>query len=218
MAPAKSQTLIGKTEAATVLLEPPADTSGRVSAADAQTAIKPGETTVVRSASLARQTVPWRVAPWAIGAAAFVLAGVLCVAFYAYQHRNGSTGPDDSAAGANVNSVTGQPSPTDPAANQPSSGSLGNEKKVVVASHPEETPEPARKVEKAAGKNEKGGDRQANKNGGPPPAPDVSEEDSDVKVPKRRKYLFPTRRGRAKAAAGKWEFPPRVICVTGHKS
>lgn len=173
-------TLVGKTEAATVLFEQPATTLGASgSTTEAQTAIKHGETTVVRSPNAA--TGHRRVAPWAIGAVAFLLVGGLCCVFYAYQHRNGSTEAGNPLEQANDNSVKVQPSPVDQTANAPSSGSVGDEKKVVVSTHPDATPEPAKKNEKAA-KNEKAGDKQANRNGGPP-APDVSERAPEVKPP-----------------------------------
>lgn len=174
-------TLVGKTEAATVLFEQPATTlAGTVSPTEAETAIKRGETTVVRSPSgPAGQS---RVAPWAIGAAAFVLFGVLCVAFYAYQHRNGLTAAGNSSEQVNVNSVTVQPSPVDQAANAPSSGSVSDARRDAVATHPDATPEPAKKNEKAAKNSEKAADKQADK-GGAPPVPDVSGQDPPVKPP-----------------------------------
>jgi serine/threonine protein kinase len=175
----EAATLVGKTEAATVLFEQPANTLGAgVAATEAQTALKHGETTVVRSPNTA--TGQRRVAPWAIGGAAFVLVVVLCCAFYAYQHRNGATATANPSDPVNVNSVTGQPSRGDQAANGPTSGPLADEKKGAVATHPEATPEPAKKNEKTAKNNEKT-DKSANKDGNPP-SPDDSEE-LNVKPP-----------------------------------
>jgi len=170
-------TLVGKTEAATVLFEPPANTIGAgVAATEAQTALRHGETTVVRQPHTV--TGRRRLAPWAIGAAAFVLVVGLCWAFYAYQHRNGSTAIANPSEPVNVNSVA-QPSPTDQAANG-TSGPLANEKKEAVATHPDATPEPAKKTEKTAKNNEKT-DKSANTDGHPP-SPDDSEQ-LNVKPP-----------------------------------
>lgn len=170
-------TLVGKTEAATVLFEQPATTFGAaVAPTEAQTALKHGETTVVRSANTA--TGRRRIAPWAIGGAAFILVGALCCVFYAYQHQNGATA-NNPAEQVNVNSVTVQPSPADQAASGPTSGSLANEKKEVASTHPDATPESAKKAEKTAKDNERAAAKQANKNAGSPAPPD----DADVKPP-----------------------------------
>jgi serine/threonine protein kinase len=172
-------TLVGKTEAATVLFEQPANTFGAAATpTEAQTALKHGETTVVRTPNTA--TGYRRVAPWAIGAAAFLLVGGLCCVFYAYQHQNGSTANNPSEQ-VNINSVTVQPSPVDQAANRPTSGSLVDDKKNVASTHPEATPEPAKKNEKTAKDNEKAAVKQSNKNGSSVP-PDVA-DDLVVKPP-----------------------------------
>lgn len=170
-------TLVGKTEAATVLFEQPATTLGAaVAPTEAQTALKHGETTVVRAANTA--TGQRRVAPWAIGGAAFVLLGVLCMGFYAYQHRNGATTTGNPSEPVNMNSVTVQPSPTDQATSGPTSGSLVDEKK-VASTHPDATPEPAKKTEKTA-KNTEKTDKAASKDGN---SPWPNAEDFKVKPP-----------------------------------
>ncbi len=144
-------TLIGKTEAATVLFEPGVPTrAGELStrpgdaSTEAPTAILAGETTVVRSKTNAGR----RLAPWAIAAAAMFLVCCLFGAFYAYQHRSDSA----TAPGATeqVNSVTAQPSPaSEHAGDQPTSGTLADEKNAVTSNQPVAANEPAKKAEKA---------------------------------------------------------------------
>ena len=155
-------TLVGRAEAATVLFDRPATTLADASGSNAQTALKAGETTVVRSPG---GTGKRRVAPWAIGVAALVLIGVLYGAFYAYQHRNGSsaaTAPSNSAEQGSVNSSNTAPSPAvDQATNEPSSGALADVKKPVVSSNPTPANEPAKKTEKAAKSNEKAAEKRA---------------------------------------------------------
>lgn len=149
-------TLVGKTEAATMLFERPASTITGASGPTAQVDSKGGETTVVRSSAGTGQR---RVAQWAIGAAALVLIGILFGGFYAYQHRNNSnaaTAPENSGEQVNVNSSNAASSPAmDQAANEPSSGALNDGKKIVIANHPPAVNEPVKKNEKAAKNNEK---------------------------------------------------------------
>ena len=149
-------TLLGKTEAATVLFESPGVTVADSPAAQARhTAAAIGETTVVRSEGAAGKR---RLAPWAIGAAAVILIGVLFGAFYAYQHRNNSTAaPSSSPADqVNVNSGNEQPSPTlNQAAAEPNSGSVNDPKKVIIVGHPANEP---KKNEKTAKSGEKAAD------------------------------------------------------------
>jgi serine/threonine protein kinase len=154
---AEAVTLVGKSEAATVLLEPSAATLANTSRVDSTaTKLKPGETTVVRPPVPATRR---RIAPWAIGAAALVLIGVLFGGFYAYQHRNDSGSaatPINSAEQVNDNSVKAESSPTiEPATTEPASGNLNDNEKVVVSSNPSAVNDPARKNEKTAKKKEK---------------------------------------------------------------
>jgi hypothetical protein len=156
-------TLLGKTEAATVLFD---STGATVAAAPdtkaRQTTARAGETTVVRSQAAARKR---RVAPWAIGAAAVILIGVLFGGFYAYQHRNNlnaATAPSNSAEQGNVNSANTQPSPAlHQTATEPASGAVEDAKKIVISTHPTPVNEPVKKNEKAARNNEKVGEKPA---------------------------------------------------------
>jgi len=148
-------TLVGKTEAATVLFERPASTIADASGPTARVDSKGGETTVVRSTAGTGQR---RVAPWAIGAAALVLIGIVFGGFYAYQHRknsNAATAPDNSGEQVNVNSSNAASSPAvKQAANEPSSGALKDAKKIVIANHPATANEPVKKNQKTARNNE----------------------------------------------------------------
>jgi serine/threonine protein kinase len=178
-------TLVGKTEAATVLFDRPATTLRDVPAYTAQTALKAGETTVVRPAS---GTGKRRIAPWAIGVAALVLIGVLFGGFYAYQHRNNSdlaAVPSNSPTQENVNTVNSTPSPTiQQATNEPTPGSSQSVEKIVIGNHPATANEPAKKAEKAAKNNQKAGDKRANPNDDEPePNPEPVEQYPDVKIP-----------------------------------
>ena len=161
-------TLVGRTEAATVLFDRPAATLASASGSTAQTASKTDETTVVRSAGETRKR---RVAPWAIGAAALVLIGVLFGGFYAYQRRsnsNAAMAPSNSAEQGTENPSNATPSPeVYQAATEPSSGSLADVKKPIISNHP--TP-----ANQAGKKNEKAGEKHANA-GGVPDTPDPAE-------------------------------------------
>jgi serine/threonine protein kinase len=143
-------TLVGKAEAATVILDRPATTVAEVSSADAPTTIKASETTVVRSPS---GTAKRRVAPWAIGIAAVILIGTLFGGFYAYQHRSNIPATSNSAEQGNVNS-SATPSPAvNQAANGPSSGAVEDLKKIVISNHPTSAiVEPGKKNAKNNGK------------------------------------------------------------------
>ncbi|HEY2973472.1 MAG TPA: protein kinase [Pyrinomonadaceae bacterium] len=160
-------TLVGRTEAATVLFDRPAATLASASASTAETASKTGETTVVRSPGETRKR---RVAPWAIGAAAFVLIGVFFGGFYAYQRRSNSNAAmalSNSAEQRTESPANATPSPeVHQAATEPSSGSLTDVKKPIISNHP--TPANQGK------KNEKAGEKHANA-GGVPDTPDPAE-------------------------------------------
>jgi hypothetical protein len=152
----EAATLMGRSEAATVILSPSAATLAEAAAASqadsTPTMLKTGETTVVSPTRSAPQR---RVAPWALGVAALLLIGVLFGGFYAYQRRNNSEAvtqppvtsePTNSAAGAQ-----GSPA-AEHSADVPSSGNLNQPKKVVVLEHPTGDTaknEPPKKGEKA---------------------------------------------------------------------
>lgn len=181
---AEVATLIGKTEAATVIFERPATTLADASSSNAQTAVKAGETTVVRSSG---GTGNRRVAPWAIGVAALVLIGVLFGGFYAYQHRdnsNAATAPGNPTEQGSVD-PNATPSPAvNQAATEPFSGALADEKKVVVSNQPTPANEPAKKKEKTAKNNEKAAEKRANAPDVPGhPTPDVTEQYPGQTVP-----------------------------------
>jgi cytoskeletal protein RodZ len=144
-----------------VLFESPGVTVADTPQAQArETAAATGETTVVRSAGAAGKR---RLAPWAIGASAVILIGVLFGAFYAYQHRNDSTTvPSNAADPVNANSANAQPAPSvNQAAAEPGSGSANDPKKVIIIGHPAN--EPTKKNEKTA----KSGEKAANQGVGP---------------------------------------------------
>lgn len=157
----EAATLLGKTEAATVLFESPGVTLADTPRAEArQTAAATGETTVVRSQAVAGK----RLLPaWAIGASAVILIGVLFGGFYAYQHRNNSAAvPSTPADQGNVNSANAQPSPSvTQVSADPSTGSANDQKRVIIVGHPAN--EPAKKNEKTA----KSGEKAANEGVGP---------------------------------------------------
>jgi len=175
-------TLVGKTEAATVLFDRPATTIADGPNRNAQTAIKAGETTVVRSPAAPGKR---RVAPWAIGAAAVVLIGVLFGCFYAYQRWNKSSmavGPAGLAEQGNENSATVSPSTeVQHASNEPSSGSLNDVKKNIVANHPTPANEAPKKNEKAAKNSEKPRQNPVNMPEVPVPTPDMAEQYPNLK-------------------------------------
>jgi serine/threonine protein kinase len=176
-------TLTGKSEAPTVLHAPTAATlTERAQVDSTPTMLKTGETTVVRSQpTVARR----RVAPWALGAAALVLIGVLFGGFYAYQHRNSTevAAPINSGDQNNVNAASVEPSTAAEHVNsEPASGSLKEEKQPVVNSQPIVN-EPAKKLEKTAKKN------KAEKS----PAGDDEEPDTNVgeHYPTRERAVTP---------------------------
>src|SRR5512132_1952472 len=120
---AEVATLTGKSEAPTVLHAPSAATlTERAEVDSTPTMLKEGETTVVRSqTTVARR----KVAPWALGAAALVLIGVLFGGFYAYQHRNSTevAAPISPGDQNNANTAPVEPSPVAEHANsEPASG------------------------------------------------------------------------------------------------
>jgi len=176
-------TLVGRTEAATVLFEHPAATLADGSPSDARTVMKTSETTVVRSQVGKGKS---RVAPWAIGAAALVLIGVLFGVFYAYQHRNNSTAvtvPSNSAEQGNLNSANIQPSPAlNQTATEPGSGDLNEVKKLVISNHPSPANEPVKKIEKAVKNSEKAGEKRSTADSDvTEPTPGLAEEHPELK-------------------------------------
>jgi hypothetical protein len=206
----EAATLLGKTEAATVLFEAPGVTVADAAPAEAgQTAENTGETTVVRSEATAGKR---RVAPWAIGAAAVVLVGVLFGGFYAYQHRNNfntATPPTSSAEPGNSNAANTQPSPAlNQTATEPSSGDSDGLKKIVVSGHPTPANEPVKKNEKAARKGERVGEKPA---GAVPVPPQTSEQ----YVPITPEITEPDRRGvRRMGGVTTRDFPGRRQVMT----
>src|SRR4030095_14498210 len=132
----EAATLMGRSEAATVILPPSAATLSDATLADSKpTMLKTGETTVV---SPPKSAAPRRVAPWAIGVAALVLiAGLGCV-FYAFQLRNNSGAVTRAPATPDPtpnNVGTPQSSPATEQAAGPVTGDLEPAKKVVIAEH-----------------------------------------------------------------------------------
>ncbi len=174
----EAATLAGRTEAATVLFGAPAATLANTSRPAAkQTAVKTGESTVVRAPAASRKR---RAAPWAMVAAAVVLVGILFGGFYAYQHRNNST---QAAAHGNSGNEQGSGNPivAEPAATSTTTtDSLRDpskdEKKAEVSSQRVHTGEPAKKNEKPAKKNEKIAEKPSNPANVPIPTPPTMAE------------------------------------------
>lgn len=131
----EAATLVGKSEAATVLLGPSAATlTSPANTTEAQpTLLKTGETTVVRPASVEGKK---RFAPWAMGIAAVLLIGILFGGFYAYQQRNKTNTVASPSPSADPNSVSVQPSPASEHESAPSSGAVVEEKKIADAAPP----------------------------------------------------------------------------------
>jgi hypothetical protein len=142
----EAATLTGRSEAATVIFQPPAATIADPSRPNARpTALQPGETTVVRPKEA---PVRSRLVPWAIAAAAVVLIGVLFGGFYAYQRRSNSAAASPEVGGPA--DVTAQPSATIPdQAAQPTPVTSKEEKAAETSA---QAGQPAKKNEKA-GKN-----------------------------------------------------------------
>lgn len=156
-------TLAGKTEAATVLFNRSATTLADGSTSKLKTALKAGETTVVRQPG---ETGKRRIAPWAIGISAVVLIGVLFGGFYAYQRRNNSSMtvvPSSSPEQGTINSSTTAPTPSmDQAATEPSP-SEPEVKKIIISEHPTSGNDTAKRNEKVARKTEKDAEKAAQK-------------------------------------------------------
>jgi serine/threonine protein kinase len=152
----EAATLIGRSEAATMIVPPSAatlaDGSLATKADSTPTMLKTGETTVVRTGTT---TPPRRVAPWLIGVAALVLIGVLFGGFFAYQRRgNPDAGvPTAHSPEPTPDNASAQGSPaTEHGAAAPVSGQLNDVKKSVIGDHPPANEpaktEVARKAEK----------------------------------------------------------------------
>ncbi len=149
----EAETLVGKSEAATVLLGPSAATLAgpAITAADAQaTFLKAGETTVVRPPA------PRRVAPWLMGVAALVLVGVLFGGFYAYQKRNNSNASTTTATETPaLNVPTVEPSPaTQQVASEPAPEKVDEDKKTANPERAAAT-QPAKQKDKGAKNSDK---------------------------------------------------------------
>jgi len=139
----EAATLTGRSEAATVIFQPPSATIADPSKPSARlTALQSGETTVVRSKETREKG---RLGPWAIAAAAVVLIGVLVGGFYAYQRRAKSTMTSPEVAGPG--DPVAQPSATVPdQATQPTAGTLKEQKAPETSA---QAAQPAKKNEKA---------------------------------------------------------------------
>lgn len=150
----EAATLIGKTEAATILARPATVPPGTTTQPGQRQTEITGDTTVVRSpaASGAR-----RLAPWAIGIAALLLIGVLFGGFYAYTRRSNSTStPLTINSNEQVNSATVTPESSTSHESQPTAGALVEEKKgeaakqrIIIHDSTKKADEAARKVEKS---------------------------------------------------------------------
>lgn len=170
-------TLMGKTEAATILLQPPAVTLADATRPSAKQTIsfdasgtrsvraptKTGDTTVAQAEDRSGKR---RLPGWAIAAAAIVLVGVLFGGFYAYQHASNSTAGtipsdlgDEHGTG---NPIVPEPAATSTTTTQPLADTLKEEKKPDVSSQRVEATEPAKKHDKAAKNQEKIGAKVAN--------------------------------------------------------
>ena len=80
-----------------------------------------------------------------------------------------------------MNSSNAASSPSvDQAATEPSSGALGDVKKIVISNHPTAASEPAKKNEKAAKNNGNAGEKRANAGDVPAPTPDLAEQYPEV--------------------------------------
>lgn len=155
----EAATLAGRSEAATVL-KPLAATLAADAGTVKQTASKVGETTVVREPAASRER---RLGPWALGAAALVLVGVVFGVFYAYQHRSNSS---STTAPANANDAQENKSPDTPAATAAPTGSsetagnsLKEEKKPEISTQRGDVTEAAKKNVKASVTDEKNPDK-----------------------------------------------------------
>src|ERR1044072_9466049 len=129
----EAATLMGRSEAATVILPPPVATVSDATAADSRpTLLKPGETTVV---SPPKPAATRRVSRWLYGVAALVLIGVICCGLYALQIMNHSGAVTQAPATPEPsNAASPQSSPaSDQAAGGPVSGELQPDKKGAIA-------------------------------------------------------------------------------------
>ena len=172
-------TLVGKTEAATILLQPSAATLADATRPSAkqtlgpntsptrsvQVPIKADDTTVAQVDSRSGKK---RVAPWVIGAAALVLIGVLFAGFYAYQRGNNANPGDEQGTG---NPIVAEPAATSTTTTQPLADSLKEEKKPDGSSEHVEAADSAKKNDKATKTHEKIGAKVANAPNVPVPTP-----------------------------------------------
>jgi hypothetical protein len=168
-------TLVGRTEANTVLFQPPAATLAGPASAEVPPTIKAGETTVVHSANLTKRG---RVSPLVLGAVALLLIGVAFGGYYANQQR--TVRSVNSAPGAiSPPGNDPQPAPSAVANETPSgetpSGGTNEIKKVIVEGHP--TPgEPLKKIIKS-----KVAEKDRNTVAEPDMATDLSDALGDLK-------------------------------------
>lgn len=150
-------TLVGKAEAATVILERPSATlASPASQSAAPTQKSSGETTVVYNRELHGKR---RVAPWGIAAAAVLVLGIFG-AFYAFQRSNDSTTGTSPVGASQPSPLTPEPSPAaGSVTDEPVTGSLSEETKAETSA--QRTESNAKKTEKAAKASEKVNERQS---------------------------------------------------------
>ena len=176
----EAATLVGRSEAATILHAPSAATLADVRPPETSpTTVKPSETTVVHTPTPQAKR---RVKPWAVGIAAMLLIGVLFGAFYAYQHRNTGATVDGNNAAVPLDSSPAKvdPSPPiEPAATEPASGTVAEEKKVTGGEASSVVADVEKKNDKAPRKNPKVEKNSANTD---EDMPDVVVQDPKVKA------------------------------------
>lgn len=186
-------TLAGRSEAPTVLHTQAATTVKDPASADGTaTMLKHGETTVSRPKTAVAGK---RKAPWAIGAAAVVLVGVLFGCFYAYQHRNSTATaePINSPQPVNANSVQVETPTPEHTSTEPASGSLKEEKKDVAVSHPPVVTEPAKRNDKPVKRKDKGEGNPDESNDEPDPSPQTPNPRGVPPAPNDGEVFVPVR-------------------------
>lgn len=140
---AEVPTLSDKAEAATVLFNEPAKTvTDKAAGTTKASVVQTGETTVVRKRPRAR------IAPWAIGAAAIVLIGIVFGAFYAYQRRNTSNSTPPISVADEGQSATPSSTVSNNPAGAPATGAIAEENKANSSNQPATTNAQAKNTEK----------------------------------------------------------------------
>jgi eukaryotic-like serine/threonine-protein kinase len=184
----EAATLATRSEAVTVL-KPPAATLTEDPGTVKQTEMKAAETTVVRGLAASGKR---RLSPWAVGAAALVLVGVVFGVFYAYQHRNNSTTTTTPASASdateNKSAETSAPSAAPTSSTETAGNSPKEEKKSEISTQRGNTPEAAKKNVKASVSNEKISNKPAHSGHvqvAVPSPPATQEPESDESEPPR---------------------------------